>query len=1769
MNISFNETEKWLKRALKNRVKVEQKTIIVYLMMGIIGLGLSTRVEATIEATREDFVTSTGSKPGTKEIYINMDDNTNALAIGGGTVDNAKADVGGVAIGAGTVAKEGSTSIGYKANSGNNAVAIGYGSEATGSSAIGFGLNVKSKAFETIAIGRAANASGQQSLAFGSNSSSIGAYSIAAGIQSKAQKESAIAIGNIADSNAEHGIAVGSSSRVTGDSGIAIGRTAFATGERGVAIGRSSTAAGKYSMAYGVLAKSTNAAENGIAMGNRAEAAAANAISIGTLTVAKNDSAIAIGNGATATGENSISIGTGNIVRGANSGALGDPSIVEGTGSYTVGNDNVVGSISKNVSVLGNNNQIGATATYNKDGKLQTASGLTNKVAVENSKAIGNNNYINTSNTYVLGSGIGAKDLGTVENSVYLGNDSTAVKGDSAAANKSLKNKTLEGVDGTTTTAGATGTLKKATVNKITYGDFAGATAIGAVTVGSAGAERRIMNVAAGEISATSTDAINGSQLYMVTNHITENSPFEYVDKDGKPVVKIGDKFYPAGTVIDGTGKPITVNEDGTTTPANKVVDQNNVVIKAKGDNPENITNVAGNLTPTYNGGDSKVDPNTGKLNDGEKVNTATKEQAAPANVSNIYNNAATVGDVLNAGWNLQGNGTAKDFVKPYDIVNFADGKGTTVDVTTDAAGKTSTIKVNVDKGVLTGDKDISGKIVGIPETEKKAIVDAIEKAETKVKEAEKALASATPDTQVQKQKELEAAQKELEKANADKNNALNKVATVENVAEAINNSGWKVVAGTEGTGELVDKAKAKPELINPGETVTLKAGDNLKIDQDGSNFTYSLSSKLEELESAEFVNGKNSTKIDGNGLLATNGDSTTTVGPTIITVGDKAGTDDKPVTIKSGDNGGTISNLDGNLDGAKSGTTSPKEKGTIPTNLDTIKNNAATVGDVLNVGWNLQGNGTAVDFVKPYDTVNFINGKGTTVEVKTDDNLTSTIKVDVNAQDVINESKQAVVYTKADGTQVYPIIDKDGNVKYNTQADGKGEEVDKKDVITSVNGPDGTKTPTTLANVAGNLPDTYSSIKDKDGKDIKPTTEQATPDKFNPEHKDFNKTALNNAATVGDVLNVGWNLQGNGKAVDFVKPYDTVNFANGTGTTVDVSTDENGKVSTIKVNTVMQYTDKNGNPVTKNEAGDYVTADGNKVNAADIQISTVNPDGKSTTPTKIGNVAAGTESNDAVNVSQLKDALENNVKVTGDKNITVTSETKDGVTTHNVKLNDTVTLGNDPTKQVKVDGTTGTISIGDNTTISNGNAKFDKVEINGTDGTITGLTNQKWEVGETQPVDGRAATENQLKHVEDGLTNKITDIKNNTVNELTEKGLNFAANSGEVHKNLGEKLTIKGSGTKADEQYSSENIKTKIDKDGNLEIMLDKDLKANNITVGEKGVDGKDGVDGTIGVNGKDGSSVVINGKDGSIGAKGADGASVTINGKDGTIGLTGPKGTDGKDGANATLSVKDGSKGFDGNNGKDGESKTRIAYETKNPDGTTNTEEVATLNDGLLFTGNNEKVNTHKLNSKVTIKGEGVDKATSEKFVSAAGNINVKADGGDTLEVQLAKDIKGLSTIETKDAAGNTTVTNGEGLTITPKDGEKVSITKDGLNNGGNKITNVAAGTDGTDGVNVSQLRGMEQNINNRIDDLDHSTRRGIAGAMAQAGVKFQEQGVNQVVVGAAASFYRGQGAVAVGVQGAPTENTRVHTTVSATPGRNTNAAITVGGSWKFNIK
>ncbi|WP_373101214.1 MULTISPECIES: YadA-like family protein [Pasteurellaceae] len=280
--------------------------------------------------------------------------------------------------------------------------------------------------------------------------------------------------------------------------------------------------------------------------------------------------------------------------------------------------------------------------------------------------------------------------------------------------------------------------------------------------------------------------------------------------------------------------------------------------------------------------------------------------------------------------------------------------------------------------------------------------------------------------------------------------------------------------------------------------------------------------------------------------------------------------------------------------------------------------------------------------------------------------------------------------------------------------------------------------------------------------------------------------------------------------------------------------------------------------------------------------------------------------------------------------------------------------------------------------------------------------------------------------------------------------------NGNAVKQDLGKTIQIKG-------------------KDG-VTVTADVANKALEVALaGEVSVSGKDGKDGAIGVKGADGkdgvnisgNGTVIAGRDGAdgvdglIGARGKDGASVVLNGKDGSIGLTGPKGADGSDGASANISVVNGAKGLDGNDGANGESKTRIVYEKPNGE----KETVATLNDGLNFTGNNEVVNAHKLNTKVKVLGEGVDKAASENFTSAAGNINVQANGSDTLTVQLAKNLNLTATGSV--TIGDSVLTN-NGLIIT----NGPSITKSGINAGNKVITNVAPGVNGTDAVNKDQL-------------------------------------------------------------------------------------------------
>ena len=341
-----------------------------------------------------------------------------------------------------------------------------------------------------------------------------------------------------------------------------------------------------------------------------------------------------------------------------------------------------------------------------------------------------------------------------------------------------------------------------------------------------------------------------------------------------------------------------------------------------------------------------------------------------------------------------------------------------------------------------------------------------------------------------------------------------------------------------------------------------------------------------------------------------------------------------------------------------------------------------------------------------------------------------------------------------------------------------------------------------------------------------------------------------------------------------------------------------------------------------------------------------------------------------------------------------------------------------------------GSVTIGD-TALNNGGLTITggpsvtKGGINAGDKQITNVdSGLKKDGAKVELKDAQGDTLNNAVNVGD-LKESITNLTNNGFGLTDENGK-------DVKAKLGETVTVKGDGS-VTTKVIEEDGKAKLQVGLNKDVTIGNDKEPGTITV--KGENGKDGIS--------------INGKDGSIGLKGEDGKDgIALNGKDGTIGING------KDGSNGKITVAQGQAGLDG---KDGKTKTRIVYEKPNGD----KEEVATLNDGLRFTGNNEVENSHKLNSLVTIKGEGVDKAASEKFESAAGNVNVKADGKGTLEVQLAKDLKNIDSISNKD-----------GQKIEFKDGG-TTISGGNVSVAGNNITHVKAGEDDTDAVNVKQLK------------------------------------------------------------------------------------------------
>ena len=374
---------------------------------------------------------------------------------------------------------------------------------------------------------------------------------------------------------------------------------------------------------------------------------------------------------------------------------------------------------------------------------------------------------------------------------------------------------------------------------------------------------------------------------------------------------------------------------------------------------------------------------------------------------------------------------------------------------------------------------------------------------------------------------------------------------------------------------------------------------------------------------------------------------------------------------------------------------------------------------------------------------------------------------------------------------------------------------------------------------------------------------------------------------------------------------------------------------------------------------------------------------------------------------------------------------------------------------------------------------------------------------------------ERRIIHVRAGVND--TDAVNvsqleSVQSDLTGKGLKFAANSGDEYTaKLGSTVTIQGTKKTEGHEYTADNLTTEIDENGNIKILMDKDMSVEKLAV--NGKNGKDGAPGSIGISGQDGQSGIgIDGKDGiSIkGRDGKDGVSMKAvdgeNGTEGHIGLTGPAGTNGKDGTNAIdITVKngydkagqDGKDGINGKNGVDGTSLTRIVYK----DGA-GEHQVATMEDGLKFKGDNSPVIAKKLNNTLDIIGGADSNNLTDK------NIGVNSDG-DKLKVQLSKDLTGMNsttytttTGEGESATTSTTVVNGNGLTIT--DGP--SITNKGIDSGNKVITNVGSGietdangkytvTDQNKG-NAANIGDVQNMVNEAVNSAADTTNKALAG-------------------------------------------------------------------------
>ena len=1560
---------------------------------------------------------------------------------------------------------------------------------------------VRSLAFGTKARTSTAAA---DSMAFGSSSSTGGANAVAMGYSANASAENAFAIGNTAQSSAQNAVAMGKSATASGANSFAMGNQAKTTGADAIAMGSTAEATKSNSIALGGNAKSLGA--DALALGGASNASKDGAIAIGKEAKANNTNTTAIGLGATVTGTNSMAIGTNAKAESNNSLALGAGTEVRGTlvngysaftnqqnnnvanGVVAVGN---VGSERRIINVAGGENDTDATnvkqlkfvnsnlaksiagptytgyeangSTYKApDFNIKNSTYHTVKEAVEATQtnffsAKGTSadaNYDNTGATGNNATAAGVRTSAAGNFATAVGADATAANANSTAIGYKAKSSVDDGValganSVASVAAGKAGyNVKTADSRTNGYSGLTGAaltSTMGAVSVGDGGTKtRQITNVAAG---TADTDAVNVAQLRNVNLKVAGNSGKNDVLLDNQTLTVKGDGSYVTTSVnnqtidvalTDATKKKIdnAANQDlSNITNAGKknitalgtiVQAGNNVTVGAPAVDP-----TTGQKTYTVNGMDTKVSLGTSGL--------MTLSGGQP-DASGVRNYTVDVDPTKVAKTDLSnitdgGKSVIRD--EAQKAVKVVAGKNTTITEGTDGTYKTYKVDVDAPDYQLTENSSAADKAYTVSGNKVDLTVQDAKNPANKKTVTIKDIASKT---------ELDDTKTEL----------INKGLKfdADNGGEKTNKLGSKVTVSGDGTNinttitqsgddTTIKVALGKDINVNTvTATKTVKAGtatmgnqsvtDNKSATQNG-NFVSGLDNKNWTLTDPAYVSGRAATedqlKIVSDAVKAANAANASSTDYRLIAnpnnaadgsykvennqvdlkVKDEKSSDVKTVTIKDIASKTELDKVkdrsvkyDGETD--KDTVTLEGANGTKITNLKD-GNVAPGSKDAVNGGQLHQVKQNLGDQIT--NTKNELNNK---IDTTKQDLIDKGLKFDANTGGEKTNKLGSKVAVKGDNSNIITEISQDANG--DSTIDVKlGKDLNVETITaTGANGKDGKIGINGKDGVTTNISVTRDGQPGVDGAPGTTTTRitYQKPDGTNEEVATLND-GLKFKGDMGATSNVKLNKQ-----VDItggVTSASDLATGNNIGvTSVAVGADGNAKLQlqlaknltglqsvtasdTVKAGTatVGNHTvaDKKGG----NQTGNFVTGLDNRT--WDISDPTY-VEGRAATEDQLKKVsdalkASNASATDYRLIANPNNAVDGSYKVENNQvDLKVKDEKSGDVKTVTIKdVASKTELDKVKDRSVKYDGNTG----------------HDTVTLEGPNGTkITNLKDGNVAAGSKDAVNG-----GQLHQVKQDLGDQITNTKNDLINT----GLKFNANVGGVQTNkLGSTVTIQGEGTAADADYSGENLKTFIKQDaatGNttIDVKMNKNLKAESVKVGK---DGKDGVS----ITGPD----TANGTDGKVAVTDKNGKeAVSISGKDGVghIGLTGPAGTNGVNGTNGIdLSVKPGyddsatgvkgEKGVDGTNGL-----TRIVYKDGNGE-----HQVATMKDGLQFTGNNSgTVNKQKLNSLVKVQGEGVTEAESATFKSAAGNINVKADGTNKLELQLAKDLKNLDSV------------------------------------------------------------------------------------------------------------------------------------------------------------